>query len=85
MFYFCRISLYKVIDKVYIELANKIYNNVTTGLSPNRENVVLMHDFENNYGTLNALSEIIDYGIKEGYQFKKITMDTMEVHHRPNN
>lgn len=72
-------------DGAGIKDANKIYNNVTTGLSPNRENVVLMHDFENNYGTLNALSEIIDYGIKEGYQFKKITMDTMEVHHRPNN
>ena len=44
-----------------------------------------MHDFENNYGTLNALENIIDYGIQNGYQFRKITMDTKEIHHRPNN
>ena len=44
-----------------------------------------MHDFENNYGTLNALESIIDYGINNGYQFQKITMDTEMITHRPNN
>ena len=64
---------------------NRIYQNVIGSLSKSRENVVLMHDFENNYGTLNALENIIDYGIQNGYQFRKITMDTKEIHHRPNN
>ena len=64
---------------------NRIYQNVIGSLSKSRENVVLMHDFENNYGTLNALENIIDYGIQNGYQFRKITMNTEEVHHRPNN
>lgn len=64
---------------------NRIYQNVIGSLSKSRENVVLMHDFENNYGTLNALENIIDYGMQNGYQFRKITMDTEEVHHRPNN
>lgn len=64
---------------------NRIYQNVIGSLSKSRENVVLMHDFENNYGTLNALENIIDYGIQNGYQFGKITMNTEEVHHRPNN
>ena len=64
---------------------NRIYQNVIGSLSKSRENVVLMHDFENNYGTLNALENIIDYGIQNGYQFGKITMNTVEVHHRPNN
>ena len=72
-------------DGAGIRDANKIYNNVISGLSPNRENVILMHDFENNYGTLNALEKIIDYGFTHGYQFRKITMDTREVHHKPNN
>ena len=72
-------------DGAGVRDTNKIYNNVVSGLSPNRENVVLMHDFENNYGTLNALAQIIDYGLSHGYRFQKITMDTKEVHHKPNN
>ena len=35
----------------------EIYNNVISGLSVNRENVVLMHDFDNNYITLNTKNQ----------------------------
>ena len=72
-------------DGAGIRDANKIYENVTSNLSKTKENVILMHDFENNYGTLNALENIIDYGINQGYQFRKITMETNEIHHKPNN
>ena len=62
-----------------------VYNNVVNGLRYNRANVVLMHDYENNYKTLNALSDIIDYGLRNNYKFETITMDTPMVTHKPNN
>ena len=64
---------------------NDVYKNVTKGLSTSRANVVLMHDFENNYKTLNALSDIIDYGLAKGYTFKAIDMTTPLVRHKTNN
>ena len=62
-----------------------VYRNVVKNLKINRANIVLMHDFENNYKTLNALSDIIDYGIQKGYEFKAITASTPRVAHKPNN
>ena len=41
-----------------------------------------MHDFQNNYKTLEALSDIIDYGKANGYTFAAIDMDTPLVRHR---
>ena len=63
----------------------EVYNNVTSTLSHNRANVVLMHDFENNNYTLGALRDIIKYAKANGYTFDKITENTKEVHHRVNN
>ena len=60
----------------------EIYNNVISGLVANRDNVVLMHDFDNNYITLEALSDIIDYGKANGYSFRAISNDTRMVTHR---
>ena len=37
---------------------------------------------DNNYITLNALSDIIDYGKNNGYSFKPLTNDTKMVTHR---
>lgn len=62
-----------------------VYNNVINGLKPNRANVVLMHDFENNTKTINALEDIIDYGLANGYIFDKIEVTTNPVRHRANN
>ena len=44
-----------------------------------------MHDFESNYKTLNALSDIIDYGKANGYEFLAIDMSTAMVRHSVNN
>lgn len=63
----------------------EVYNNVTSALSHNRANVVLMHDFENNNYTLGALKDIIKYAKANGYIFDKITENTKEVHHQVNN
>ncbi len=65
--------------------SQEVYNNVINGLSKNKANVVLMHDFESNYKTLNAISDIIDYGKANGYQFLAIDMSTAMVKHSPNN
>ena len=65
--------------------AENVYNNVTKRLSKERQNVVLMHDFSGNTKTLNALAQIIDYGLQNGYTFSKITEDTPMVTHTPNN
>ena len=65
--------------------SNDVYKNVVNYLNHNQTNVVLMHDFQNNYKTLNALRDIIDYGIENGYTFAAIDMNTPLVRHRVNN
>lgn len=62
--------------------ATDVYNNVVNYLNHNQTNVVLMHDFANNYKTLEALDDIIDYGIANGYTFAAIDMNTPLVRHR---
>lgn len=64
--------------------ANDVYNNVVKNLKY-PTNVVLMHDFEGNNKTLNALKNIIDYGKKNGYTFAAITKETPQIHHGVNN
>ena len=64
---------------------NDVYNNVIKGLRKGRANIVLMHDFENNNKTLNAISDIIDYGTNNGYEFLTIDMSTKMVKHPVNN
>ncbi len=65
--------------------STQVYNNVVNNLSKSRSNVVLMHDFAGNTKTLNALSDIIDYGLENGYVFKPITKDTPMVTHHISN
>ena len=65
--------------------SKQVYNNVTKNLMKNSSNVVLMHDFGGNTKTLNALSDIIDYGLKNGYTFKPITANIPMVTHHVNN
>lgn len=68
-----------------VKTSEGVYNNVVGGLNKNKANVVLMHDFESNYKTLNAISDIIDYGKANGYQFLTIDMSTSMVRHGVNN
>lgn len=62
-----------------------VYENVTTSLVQGRRNIVLMHDFGGNNKTLDALSDIIDYGLENGYVFDVITTDTPMITHPINN
>lgn len=65
--------------------SDDVYNNVISGLSKSKANVVLMHDFSSNSKLLDALPRIIDYGLANGYTFERITESTPMVTHRPNN
>ena len=66
-------------DSGDVNTKEAVYNNVTKGLKPGRNNIVLMHDFSGNKKTLEALPGIIDYGLANGYTFDVITTDTEMV------
>ncbi len=63
--------------------SNQIVLNVTSAIEENKENMVLMHDIKSY--TIDAVEQIIYYGLSNGYTFAPITMDTKEVHHTINN
>lgn len=63
---------------------NDVYYNVINRLVY-QDNIVLLHDFENNYKTLNALRKIIRFGKERGFSFKAITSSTSAVRHGVNN
>lgn len=65
--------------------SDDVYRNVTSRLSKDKANVVLMHDFSNNNKTIEALEAIIDYGLQNGYTFEPITEQTQMVTHSTNN
>ena len=60
-----------------------VYYNVTSNLSRNRANVVLLHDIKSI--TVGALKDIITFGKEHGYEFKEIDMNTYMVRHKVNN
>ncbi|MBP3502215.1 MAG: polysaccharide deacetylase family protein [Clostridia bacterium] len=66
-------------DSGDVKTKEAVYNNVTKGIKPGRNNIVLMHDFSGNNKTLEALPGIIDYGLSNGYRFDVITTDTEMV------
>lgn len=68
-------------DASFARSSIEVYNNVIYNLSKNRSNVILMHDSNNNYKTLNSLEDIINYAIKKGYTFSNITYYTPMVKH----
>lgn len=61
-----------------------VYNNVINNLN-DKNNVVLMHDFESNYKTLNAIRDIIKKAKELGYVFKPIDETSPMIRHRINN
>ena len=72
-------------DAGHAKTSEKVYQNVTTGIKPGRNNVVLMHDFAGNHKTIDALDSIISWGLEQGYVFRRITEETPMVKHGVNN
>ena len=56
-----------------------VYNNVISHLSKSRSNVVLMHDTQG--FSVDAVEDIIQYGISNGYTFAPLSLEVYEVHH----
>lgn len=61
-----------------------VYNSVINDLN-DRNNIILMHDFEGNNKTLDALRDIIRYAKNNGYSFDRITDATPKIRHGINN
>ena len=63
--------------------SSDVYYNVTSRLSYNQANVVLLHDTKSI--TANAIKDIIQFGKENGYKFSAIDMNTYMVRHKVNN
>lgn len=63
----------------------EIYNNIISGICPDRLNVVLMHDSADKTLTMYALQDIIDYGVKNDYEFVTLTTESIQIKHNVSN
>lgn len=64
--------------------SDAVYNSVISNLN-DKTNVILMHDFESNYKTLNAIKNIIETAKSMGYQFKSLDENSPIIRHKVNN
>ena len=71
-------------DSGDVHTKEAVYQNVISHLTK-KSNIVLMHDFEGNTKTLEALRDIIQYGKQNGYTFSRIETNTFPAHHGVNN
>lgn len=60
-----------------------VINNVINGCSRKDVSIVLQHDIKKY--SVNAVDNIIEWGLKNGYTFKAMDKDTPMVHYKPNN
>ena len=63
--------------------AKQVYNNVVSGIGSKTNSVVLMHDIKTY--TIDAIEQIIVWGLANGYTFRALTADSPTCHHRVNN
>ena len=63
--------------------ATAVYNNVVTGCANRKTSVVLMHDIKSY--TIDAIEDIIKWGLDNGYTFKVLTASSPTFHHRVQN
>ena len=65
--------------------SSQLVETVKRELKPDRANVVLLHDTSAKQSSVDALQDIIDFGIENGYTFCPVAEDMTMVHHRVNN
>lgn len=58
---------------------SEIYNNVLNGMYESGESIVLMHDSKEKTTTADALPDIIEQLLSEGYEFKKLDNDVKPI------
>lgn len=59
--------------------ANKIANNIIKSLHGRSYYIVLQHDIKPN--SIEAVKQVIEYGLKNGYEFKALDMSSPTAHH----
>ena len=70
-------------DASFATNPHKLYNSVVNSISHDKYNVILMHDTKTY--TRDALSNIIDYCLSNGYSFDSLDIDTMPIRQKLNN
>lgn len=71
-------------DAGEVYTSDAVYNKVISELTGNNH-IVLLHDFESNYKTLNAIRNIIIKAKELGYQFKTLDENSITARHYVNN
>ena len=59
--------------------AQTVFANVTAGVNQNRVSVVLQHDIHD--FSVDAVEDIIVWGLNNGYSFERLTETSPGVHH----
>lgn len=62
---------------------SKVYSNVVNSLGNGKTYIVLQHDSKGY--SVNAVEDIIKYGLSRGYNFRPLTMNSPTIHHGVNN
>ena len=63
--------------------AREVYDNVVEGCYYRTSSIVLMHDIKSY--TVDAIEDILVWGLENGYTFEAITEDTPQCHHSVKN
>ncbi|MBQ7201820.1 polysaccharide deacetylase family protein [Candidatus Saccharibacteria bacterium] len=70
-------------DAGEVNTSGAVYSRVVYSLKEYGDSVVLQHDVKN--FSVNAVEEIIKFGLNNGYEFKKLDETSPTAHHRINN
>lgn len=63
--------------------ADEVYENVVNRLRDDTESIVLQHDVKKY--SVDAVENIIRYGLENGFEFKKLELNSFSAHHDVNN
>lgn len=63
--------------------ADQIANNIIKGLHGGKYYIILQHDIKPN--SIEAVKKVIEYGLKNGYEFKALDINSPTAHHEINN
>ena len=70
-------------DAGSVTTSSAVYNNVISGVRNFKYSIVLQHDSKGY--SVDAVEDIIRWGLSNGYSFKKLTSQSPTVHHPVNN
>lgn len=66
-----------------VKTSEEVINNVKSGVTKHKNSVVLQHDTQE--FSVDAVEEIIIWGLENGYTFEKLDMNSPKAHHGVNN